>query len=357
MPSPGHQHRVHQPAQLPLQGALISGPAVDSSFTGCCPPGPSRFSLGFSALPGPGGDPVPLTALLAGASLWVPAIRFSPVPDLWGPAPPGHPDLRQASPIPGGSGAAQCRLRLLPALTPGSGATLSGRPSRISPSAFRLCSVAARSLTRCPGSSRGGRPPGAPQFSPGLSAPPGPGSNPVPLTALHAGPPTELRLLGLVQFQIYGAQNLRGPRSPPGFSNPRGTGCGPAPFAPLPGADPWAPMLHFQGDPLGSPLRPQPSARTRRWPTASRKAPAPAEGEGRRSPLVSPAGPTPPLTPGFKRGPGHLQDRPPVLRSHLGSEFPRDGTLFLRINVGPSGARGLSVRHLRIAVHAPFLTL
>ncbi|KAJ1128371.1 hypothetical protein NDU88_006750 [Pleurodeles waltl] len=122
----------------------------------------------------------------------------------------------------------------------------------------------------------------------------------------------------------------------------------------LPALTPGLRYLTFRETLSGPPLRPRPSARARRRPAASREAPAPAEGEGRRPPSESPAGLAPSLTPGLKRGPGRLQDRPPVRRPHSGSEFPGDGTLFLRINVGPSGARGLSVRHLRIAGHAPY---
>ncbi|KAJ1112341.1 hypothetical protein NDU88_000609 [Pleurodeles waltl] len=86
----------------------------------------------------PGANPVPLTALHAGASHRAPAARFGPVPDLWGPAPLGPPDLRQASPIPGGPGGAQRRSRLFPARPSGSDASLSGRPSRVLPSAHSL---------------------------------------------------------------------------------------------------------------------------------------------------------------------------------------------------------------------------
>ncbi|KAJ1089658.1 hypothetical protein NDU88_002807 [Pleurodeles waltl] len=56
-----------------------------------------------------------------------------------------------------------------------------------------------------------------------------------------------------------------------------------------------------------------------------------------------------------QRGPGRFQDRPPIPLSHLGTGLPGDGTHSLRICVCPSGARGLSVRHLRIVGHAPYL--
>ncbi|KAJ1100303.1 hypothetical protein NDU88_005389 [Pleurodeles waltl] len=57
-----------------------------------------------------------------------------------------------------------------------------------------------------------------------------------------------------------------------------------------------------------------------------------------------------------QRRPGRFQGRPPIPHSPLGTGLPGDGAHSLRICVGPSGARGLSVRHLRIVGHAPSKT-
>ncbi|KAJ1144345.1 hypothetical protein NDU88_010645 [Pleurodeles waltl] len=54
-----------------------------------------------------------------------------------------------------------------------------------------------------------------------------------------------------------------------------------------------------------------------------------------------------------ERGPGCHQDRPPVPLLYSDAGLPGDGTPSLRIYISPSGARGLSVRHLRIVSHAP----
>ncbi|KAJ1116679.1 hypothetical protein NDU88_004885 [Pleurodeles waltl] len=54
-----------------------------------------------------------------------------------------------------------------------------------------------------------------------------------------------------------------------------------------------------------------------------------------------------------QRRPSRFQGRPPIPQSHLGTGLPGDGAHSLWIYVGPSGARGLSVRHLRIVGHAP----
>ncbi|KAJ1148764.1 hypothetical protein NDU88_001590 [Pleurodeles waltl] len=332
-------------------GRAHLGASSRLQFHRVLPPGGSRFSPGFSAVPGPGGGPVPLTSLLAGASHWVPAVRSNQVPDLWGLAPPGPPDLRRASPIPRGSGAAHCCSRLLPVLTPGLRChtfkeTLLVLPLCLRPSACARQRPPASRDAPTPAEGEGRL--GSPWFSPGLSAPPGLGGNLVPLTALHAG--ASHRVPAVLPGPV---PDLWGPRSPPGFSNPWGTGCSPAPLAPLLGADPRAPMLPFQGDPLGSS---PPHSAFRPHSAAAHsltRGPGSSRGGGRRSPSESPARLAPPLTPGLKRGPGRLQDRPPVRRPHSGSVFPGDGTLFLWINVSPSGARGLSVRHLRIAGHAP----
>ncbi|KAJ1103329.1 hypothetical protein NDU88_000755 [Pleurodeles waltl] len=339
MPSPEPQQRVHQPAQLPLRAALISGPAVDSSFTGCCPSGPSCFSPGFSALSGPGGGPVPLTALLAGASHRAPATRFSPVPNLWGPAPPGPSDLRRASPIPGGSGATQCRLRLLSALTHGFRChtfreTLSGLPLCLRPSA---------STRRRPAASRGapapaegeGRP-GPPQFSPGLSAPPGSGGNPVPLTALHAGASHRAPAVRLGP-----APDSRSP-APPGPLDlsrasliPGGPGVAPRRSSLFQAPTSRLQCFHFRETLSGPPHYPQPSARTRRRPTASREAPAPAEGKA--------AGLLPSLQPGSLRrslqgsngGPVDSRTGPQYAALTQALDFPEVALFFYRLMSAP----------------------
>ncbi|KAJ1197181.1 hypothetical protein NDU88_001043 [Pleurodeles waltl] len=131
-----------------------------------------------------------------------------------GPRPSGAPDLRRASPIPGGSGAAQCRSRLLLALTPGLRChtfreTLSGLPLCLRPSACARQQPAASRDAPAPAEVEGGPgPPGSPQAS---LLPRGPGAIQCHSPHSTPGPPTELRLLGLVQFQIYGAQPLWGP--------------------------------------------------------------------------------------------------------------------------------------------------
>ncbi|KAJ1168407.1 hypothetical protein NDU88_000333 [Pleurodeles waltl] len=149
------------------------------------------------------------------------------------------------------------------------------------------------------------------------------------------------------------------PRGPPGHRRasqiPRGPGAGQRHLRLLSDSTPGPRRLLFRETLSGSPSSLRPSACARRRLAASREAPAPVEGEGRRPPPQSPVGSAPPHTPGPERGLGCLQYRPPVHHLHSGTELPGDGTLFLRIYIGPSGARGLSVRHLQIIGHAPYV--
>ncbi|KAJ1096954.1 hypothetical protein NDU88_002084 [Pleurodeles waltl] len=105
----------------------------------------------------------------------------------------------------------------------------------------------------------------------------------------------------------------------------------------------------------GPPARLRPSSHALRWLMASREAPAPGEGTGCWSLPQTRAGSVPPLTSGPERGSSRLQDRPPVPHLRSGTGLPGDGTLFHRIYVGPSGARGLSVHHLWVVGHTPYV--
>ncbi|KAJ1142115.1 hypothetical protein NDU88_008442 [Pleurodeles waltl] len=121
----------------------------------------------------------------------------------------------------------------------------------------------------------------------------------------------------------------------------------------LPVATPGLRRRSLRENLLGPPCRLWPSAHARERLTASREALAPSAGTGRQPLLRSTAGSVLSRTSRLEWEPGCFQDRPPVPHLHLGTGLPGDGTPFLWICIGPSGARGLSVRHLRIVGHAP----
>ncbi|KAJ1199766.1 hypothetical protein NDU88_003599 [Pleurodeles waltl] len=137
-------------------------------------------------------------------------------------------------------------------------------------------------------------------------------------------------------------------RSPPGSTALRGTGRSPAPLVPPPGGNSRTPASLPQGEPLGASLQTLAVCPRPRAAHCFTRGPGFKRGDG---PPASPAVDSRVCSVthfAARAGPGRFQDRPPVPHLHLGTRLPGDGTPFLRICTGPSGGRGLSVRHLRI---------
>ncbi|KAJ1117772.1 hypothetical protein NDU88_005968 [Pleurodeles waltl] len=216
----------------------------------------------------------------------------------WGAAPPGAPGSPRAPPLPQGSGAAPLPLTALHGVqSHGPGAPPAGRPAR--------------------------GPPRAPVASPG------------PVTALW----------GLAPLGPSGHRWASPLSGGPGASQRHS-------FL-LPAATPGLQRRSLREILSGPPCSLWPSAHARELLTASREAPAPSAVTGRQPLPQSTAGSVLSRTWELEWGPGLFQDRLPVHHLHSGAGLPGDGTLFLQICISPSGARGLSVRHLRIVGHAP----